>query len=355
MSEFAGWIIFNIFVLVCLGFDLWSFRGNEHVESLREAVLRSLGWIALGLGVGGVVWWWRGSGHGVDYFTAYLIEKSLSVDNLFVFLTLFTYFAVRPAYRHKVLFWGILGALVFRGLFIFVGVAVINRFHWVIYFLGAFLVWTGIRMALHEEREVEPARNPVVRGVRKVFPVTRHYRGSAFFVRQRGRLFATPLLLVLVAVETTDILFAVDSVPAVFAVTRDPFVAYSSNVMAILGLRALFFVVAGAIERFRYLHVGLSGVLVFVGLKMVAEIWYDLPTPVSLAVVLGILVVSVATSMAALRREGAGLREVLRGSFDRAEREPGGEGRPGTDAERPGGDDRGPDGPGDGRPGPAGD
>ncbi len=333
MNTLWTWVGFNLFVLLCLAVDLWSFRGNQHAEKLHEAALRSLGWIGLGLLVGGVVWWRRGSGDGVDYFAAYLIEESLSVDNLFVFLTLFTYFAVRPEHRHKVLFWGILGALIFRALFIGVGVAVIRRFGWVIYPLGAFLVWTGVRMALHREREMTPGRNPLVRAVRRVFPVTRKYHGASFFVTRRGRRFATPLLLVLVAVETTDILFAVDSVPAVFAVTRDPFVAYSSNVMAVLGLRALFFVVAGAIERFRYLHLGLSAVLVFVGLKMLAEVWIDLPTPVSMAVVAGILTASVLASMLALHREGASLGDVLRGSVEESLEEPE---RTPPDAPRPG-------------------
>ena len=297
MYSVPVWVIFNICLVALLTLDLLSFRGKEHSMGLREALFRSAGWITLGLAFFGFLWLYAGSHDALDFVTAYVVELSLSVDNLFVFLSLFGYFAVPPEYRHKVLFWGILGAMITRGGFILAGVALVARFHWVIYLLGAFLIWTGYKMAVSTGSDVHPSRNPVVRFFRRLFPVTRRYWGGRFFVRRRGRSIATPLFVVLLAVETTDIMFAVDSVPAVFAVTRNPFIAYSSNVLAVLGLRAMFFVVAGFIERFRYLHYGLAGVLIFMGAKMLFEDLLPIPTPVSLLVVASLLTSSILFSL----------------------------------------------------------
>jgi tellurite resistance protein TerC len=297
MYPVSVWVIFNVCLIVLLTLDLLSFRGHEHSMGLREALARSAGWVTLGLAFFGFLWLWRGSGDAVDFLTAYVVELSLSVDNLFVFLSLFGYFAVPPEYRHKVLFWGILGAMITRGGFILAGVAIVTRFHWVIYLLGLFLMWTGYKMAVSTETDVHPSKNPIVRFFRRLFPVTRRYWGSRFFIRRRGRALATPLFVVLLAVETTDIMFAVDSVPAVFAVTRIPFIAYSSNVLAVLGLRAMFFVVAGFIERFRFLHYGLAGVLIFMGAKMLLEDLFPIPTPVSLLVVASLLTSSILFSL----------------------------------------------------------
>jgi tellurite resistance protein TerC len=297
MYPVSVWIIFNICLVALLTLDLLSFRGREHSMGLREALIRSAGWITLGLAFFGFLWLYAGSRDAVDFLTAYVVELSLSVDNLFVFLSLFGYFAVPPEYRHKVLFWGILGAMITRGGFILAGVAIVTRFHWVIYLLGAFLIWTGYKMAVSTETNVHPSKNPIVKFFRRLFPVTRRYWGSRFFIRRRGRAIATPLFVVLLAVETTDVMFAVDSVPAVFAVTRNPFIAYTSNVLAVLGLRAMFFVVAGFIERFRYLHYGLAGVLIFMGAKMLLEEVLPIPTPVSLLVVASLLASSILFSL----------------------------------------------------------
>lgn len=297
MYSVSVWVIFNIGLVALLTLDLLSFRGHEHSMGLREALVRSAGWISLGLAFFGFLWLYAGSRDAIDFVTAYVVELSLSVDNLFVFLSLFGYFVVPPEYRHKVLFWGILGAMITRGAFILAGVALVTRFHWVIYLLGAFLIWTGYKMAVSTDSDVHPSKNPVVRFFRRLFPVTRRYWGGRFFIRRRGRSIATPLFVVLLAVETTDIMFAVDSVPAVFAVTRNPFIAYTSNVLAVLGLRAMFFVVAGFIERFRYLHYGLAGVLIFMGAKMLLEEVLPIPTPVSLLVVASLLTSSILFSL----------------------------------------------------------
>ncbi len=295
------WVVFNLGLVLLLTLDLLSFRGHEHSMGLREALVRSAGWVSIGLAFFGFIWLWAGSGDALDFLTAYVVELSLSIDNLFVFLSLFGYFVVPPEYRHKVLFWGILGAMITRGAFILAGVAIVTRFHWVIYLLGLFLIWTGYKMAVSTGTDVHPSRNPIVRFFRRLFPVSRRYWGGRFFIRRRGRTIATPLFVVLLAVETTDVMFAVDSVPAVFAVTREPFLAYSSNVLAVLGLRAMFFVVAGFIERFRYLHYGLAGVLMFMGAKMLLEDLLPIPTPVSLLVVASLLTSSILFSLRATR------------------------------------------------------
>ncbi|MCW5882761.1 MAG: TerC family protein [Anaerolineae bacterium] len=291
------WIAFNIFVVCMLALDLLVFHRNAHVVKVKEALLFSAFWIALALAFNVVVWWWQGSEVALQFLTGYLIEKSLSVDNLFVFLLIFSYFAVPAKYQHRVLFWGVLGALVMRFVFIIAGAALIARFHWLIYVFGAFLIFTGLRMARKGEDEIHPEKNPVVNFVRRLLPVTPNYHGGRFFIRDMGRLMATPLLIVLVMVETTDVLFALDSIPAIFAVTTDPFIVYTSNVFAILGLRSLFFALAGVMVLFHYLKYGLAAVLTFIGAKMVLIDFVHIPIGVSLLVIAAILVISVVASL----------------------------------------------------------
>ncbi|MDR7555429.1 MAG: TerC family protein [Armatimonadota bacterium] len=283
------WGGFTLFVLAMLALDLGVFHRTAHVIGTREALGWSVFWIALALVFNAGVFRWFGPERGLEFLTGYLIEKALSVDNIFVFLVIFSYFAVPAAYRHRVLFWGVLGAIVFRVIFIVLGAALLAAFHWVIYVFGGLLVVTGVKLLRAPDHEVHPERNPALRLVRRLLPVTATYEGPRFFVRREGRLYATPLLLVLAVVEATDIVFAIDSIPAIFAVTADPFIVYTSNIFAILGLRALFFLLAGFIERFHYLKVGLALVLVFVGTKMLASDVYKIPIGVSLAVVAGLI------------------------------------------------------------------
>ena len=297
MSNFYALLLFNLFVLAMLALDLGVFHRRAHVVSLREATVWSVVWIALSLLFNLGVWYWRGPVPALEFLTGYILEKSLSMDNVFVFAVIFTYMAVPAADQHKVLFWGVLGALVMRAAFIAAGVALISRFNWILYIFGAFLIFTGVRLFRHKHEEIHPERNPVVRLARRLFPVTKTYEGAAFFVRREGRRLATPLLLVLLMVETTDVLFATDSIPAVFAVTQDPFIVYTSNIFAILGLRALYFVLAGAITKFRYLRPGLSLILIFVGVKMLAVHYYKLPIALSLAIICGILGVAIGASL----------------------------------------------------------
>jgi tellurite resistance protein TerC len=295
------WIGFNAFVLALLAIDLGIFHKQAHEVSLREAATWSAVWVALSLAFNYGVYHFMGAQAGLEFLTGYLIEKALSVDNIFVFVLVFSYFNVPPRYQHRVLFWGILGALVMRGIMIAVGAALIEQFHWVIYVFGAFLVITGIRMATQTEREIEPEANPVIRLVRRFVPVTNVYHGQKFFIREerKGKLrhVATPLFVVLVLVETTDLIFALDSIPAIFAITTEPFLVYTSNVFAILGLRSLYFLLAGVIHRFHYLKLGLSLVLVFVGTKMLLTDVYHIPIGLSLGVIGFILGISVAASL----------------------------------------------------------
>ena len=301
------WIAFNLFVLGMLALDLGVFHRKAHDVSVKEASLWSVAWIALALTFNVGLYFWRGGEVALQFLTGYLIEKSLSVDNIFVFVLLFTYFAVPPLYQHRVLFWGVLGALVMRGIMIAAGAALIKEFHWIIYLFGAFLIFTGIRMALHRNEELHPERNPVVRLVRRVIPVTSEYHGQRFFVRHAGKLMATPLFLALVLIEFTDLIFAVDSIPAIFAVTTDPFIVYTSNVFAILGLRSLYFVLRGAVDKFHYLKLSLAAVLTFVGVKMVLSDFYKIPVTLSLAVIGSLLAVGVAASLLRARRQQAEL------------------------------------------------
>lgn len=297
------WVVFNIFVLGMLALDLGVFHRHAHEVRLREALAWSAVWIVLALAFNAGIYIWLGDEPALAFLTGYLIEKSLSVDNIFVFLLIFTYFQVPSLYQHKVLFWGILGALVMRAVMIVAGAALIKAFHPIIYVFGAFLIFTGIRMAFKHNEEVHPETNPVLRLFRRFIPVIPEYHNGHFFVRHAGRLAATPLFVTLVMVETTDLVFALDSIPAIFAITTDPFIVYTSNVFAILGLRALFFAVAGLVRIFHHLHYGLAVVLVFVGVKMLLSDIYKIPTPLSLAIVATVLLGSILASVLLPPRE----------------------------------------------------
>jgi tellurite resistance protein TerC len=298
------WVGFTIFVLGMLALDLGVFHRSAHAVSLKEAGIWSAVWITLALVFNALVYAFMGHEAGLQFLTGYLIEKSLSVDNIFVFVLIFSYFSVPAMYQHRVLFWGIFGALIMRAILIATGAALIERFHWVIYIFGAFLVFTGIRMAFHKNEELHLEDNPVVKLFKRFMSVVPEYHGQKFFVRHMGQLLATPLFVVLLLVESTDLVFALDSIPAIFAITTDPFIVYTSNVFAILGLRALYFLLAGVMDKFRYLKIGLSIVLVFVGLKMLAEaIHLSIPIHLSLGVIATVLVVSVLASLWKTRRE----------------------------------------------------
>ena len=296
-------LAFNIFVLAMLAIDLGVFHRKAHVVGVREAAIWSAVWISLSLLFNAGIFLLMGSQKGMEFLTAYTIEKSLSVDNIFVFVMIFSYFAVPAQYQHRVLFYGILGALIMRGIFIGAGLGLLELFHPIIYIFGAFLVLTGIRMITQRHAEIHPERNPILRLARRFFPVTPDYAEQRFVIRQAGKLMMTPLLLVLIVVETTDLVFAVDSIPAVIAITRDPFIVYTSNVFAILGLRALYFLLAGVMSHFRYLKVGLSVVLCFVGVKMLLSDIYEIPALVALGSVAAILAVAILASLIAIRRE----------------------------------------------------
>jgi tellurite resistance protein TerC len=291
------WIGFNLFVLAMLALDLGVFNRKAHAISWREAIIWSSIWIGLALAFNAVIYVWQGPDVGLQFLTGYLIEKSLSVDNIFVFVLLFTTFGIPAAYQHRVLFWGVLGALVMRGALIGVGAALIASFSWVLYIFGAFLVITGIRMARPSAHEVHPERNPVVRLARRLFSVTETFEGAHFLVRRNSRTFVTPLLIALVLIETTDLVFALDSIPAIFSITLDPFIVYTSNVFAILGLRSLYFLLAGAVQRFRYLKYGLAAVLVLVGVKMLIADIYHMPIALSLGLIAAFLAVAIVASL----------------------------------------------------------
>jgi tellurite resistance protein TerC len=291
------WIGFNLFVLAMLALDLGVFHRKAHVIKIKEALVWSGVWITLALLFNLGIYFWRGQETALEFLAGYLIEKSLSVDNIFVFLLIFSYFGVPPLYQHKVLFWGILGALIMRAVFIATGITLIEKFHWTIYLFGAILVLTGVKMALQKDRKIQPERNPVIRLFHRCVPVTEDYAQDKFFIKRAGRYLATPLFIVLIVVETTDVIFAVDSIPAILAITLDPFIVYTSNVFAILGLRALYFALSGVMELFHHLHYGLSVVLVFVGIKMLLTDLYKIPVSIALSVVAGILLVSVMASI----------------------------------------------------------
>jgi tellurite resistance protein TerC len=295
LNQLTFWILFNLFVLVMLVLDLGVFHRRNHVVKFREAILWSAMWIALAAIFAVIVYFWHGRVPALEFVTGYVIELSLSVDNLFVFLLIFRYFQVPTVHQHKVLFWGILGALIMRAVFILAGVGLIRQFHWIIYVFGALLVYSGIKLFRQENAEIHPEKNPLLRLFRRWIPVTQDYEGAKFFVRRPG-LYATPLFIVLLVVETTDVLFAVDSIPAILAITLDAFIVYTSNVFAILGLRSMYFALAGMMELFHYLHYGLSLVLIFVGGKMLVSHYYQIPTEIALGTVAGILIISVVAS-----------------------------------------------------------
>ena len=290
------WILFNLFVVAMLTLDLGVLNRRSHRISFREALAWSGVWIALAGAFAVLEFFWHGRTQALQFVTGYVIELSLSVDNLFVFLVIFRYFKVPDQHQHKVLFWGILGALLMRGVFIVAGVSLIHRFSWITYVFGALLVYSGLKLLRQGETEIHPEKNPVLRLFRRAFPVTKEYVGGQFFTRKNG-LYATPLFVVLLVVETSDVLFAVDSIPAVLAITLNAFIVYTSNVFAILGLRSMYFVLAGMMDLFHYLHYGLSVVLIFIGIKMLGSHYLDIPTGWALAIVLSVLGVSIIASL----------------------------------------------------------
>ncbi|OGO07021.1 MAG: tellurium resistance protein TerC [Chloroflexi bacterium RBG_13_56_8b] len=303
MNETYLWPIFIAIFVLAMVFDLFIFQRKAHIIPLKEALKLVGFWIALALAFNAVIYFYLGHEKGILFTTAYLVEYSLSVDNLFVFLALFTYFAVPREAQRKVLLWGILGAIFFRGIFIFAGIQLLERFHFLIYLLGAFLIYTAIKLMTQKEIEVEPEKNPIVRFARKIIRVAPEYDGAKFFTRTNGLLYATPLIIVLIAIETMDIMFATDSVPAVLAITTDPLIVYASNIFAILGLRALFFALAGLFYIFRYLSTGVCIVLAFVGVKMLLGDVFPIPVLISLGVVIAILAGSVVLSLLLPKKE----------------------------------------------------
>lgn len=303
-SPLLFWVAFNVFVLLMLALDLGVFRGRQNAVSLREATVRSAIWIALALAFAGFLYHWQGQKPALEFVTGYVIELSLSVDNLFVFLLIFRYFSVPEEHQQRVLVWGILGALALRAVFIFAGVGLLRRFHVITYLFGAILVYSGIKLFREGDSEIHPEKNPVLRLFRKFVPVTKDFQGDKFFVR-RPELYATPLFIVLLVVETTDVIFAVDSIPAILAITLNTFVVYTSNVFAILGLRAMYFALAGMLEVFHYLHYGLAVILMLVGAKMLASNYVEIPTTMTLGIIGVVLAVSVAASLLKPRRSPA--------------------------------------------------
>ncbi|MGB8771858.1 MAG: TerC family protein [Candidatus Korobacteraceae bacterium] len=306
-SNWLFWVLFNLFVLGLLALDLGVFNRKKHVVGFGEAIGWTMVWISLAAGFAVLIYFFGHTMVGgparpnselsLEFIAGYLIEQSLSVDNLFVFLLIFRYFRVPRHFQHEVLFWGILGALVMRAVFIFAGITLLNRFHWFIYIFGAILIYSGFKLLGQKDAEIKPEANLVLRGFRKLFPLTKDYEGSKFFVRRGLVRYATPLAVVLIVVETTDLLFATDSIPAVLAVTREPFIVYTSNVFAILGLRSLYFALAGMIEVFHFLHYGLSVILIFIGVKMLASNYLQIPIGIALGVVGGVLLLSISLSL----------------------------------------------------------
>lgn len=291
------WIIFNAFVLIMLAIDLGVFHQKSHEVSVKEALIWTFVWIFLALLFNTIIYYWKGQQQALEYFTGYLVEKALSVDNIFVFIMIFTYFQVPAKYQHKVLFWGIIGALIMRLIFIFAGVALLEKFHFTIYIFGALLIFTGIKMFNHSNSKIDPNKNPVIKFFKKLMPVTQSLQEDKFFTRIDGRRFATPLFLVLLFIETTDLIFAVDSIPAILAITQDHFIVYTSNVFAILGLRSLYFAIAGIIHRFWLLSYGLAIVLVFVGIKMILIDFYKIPIEWSLLFIATIITTTIFFSL----------------------------------------------------------
>jgi len=309
VNETLLFVVFNAVVLALLAFDLGVFHRKDEPVGMREALIWSGVWIGLSLMFNAGVWYIFGPVSALEFLAGYLVEKSLSVDNIFVFVLLFSYFGTPAKYQHKVLFWGIIGALIMRSIFIGIGATLIAHFEWILYIFGVILVVSGWKMFGEKEMEVHPDRNVIIRLIRKLFPVAPGYETDRFFVRKNGRIHLTQMLIVLLTVETTDVVFAVDSIPAVFGVTRDPFIVYSSNVCAILGLRSLYFVLAGMMQNFAYLSHGLAIILIFIGLKMLVEPWIHIPIGVSLSIVGSVLLVAVVASLIKRRRDGSGRRQ----------------------------------------------
>jgi tellurite resistance protein TerC len=300
------WIGFHIFIFIMLALDLGIFNKHSHKISVKEAIIWSCVWITLALLFDLFIYLDKDFGHvkALEFLTGYVIEYSLSVDNIFVFILIFSYFAVNNQYQHKILFWGILGALIMRGIFIFTGVALINRFQWIVIIFGGFLVFSGIKMLFQKEEEVDPEKSVIVKFFRKFLPVTKSLHGDKLFVRQQKKLYATPLFLVLLIIESSDLIFAVDSIPAVLAISKSTFIIYTSNIFAILGLRSLYFAIAGIMEYFRYLKIGLAFVLTFVGLKMLASFFhFEIPIITSLGVIISILLISILASVLIKKKE----------------------------------------------------
>lgn len=297
------WWGFLLFILVMLILDLGVFHRRQHSIGLREAAGWSIFWIALALGFNAIIYYQLGQEKAIEFLTGYVLEKSLSIDNLFVFLVIFSFFNVRPMYQHRVLYFGILGAVVLRGAFIVLGATLINRFHFVLYLFGALLLLTAYKLLSQDEEKIDPSKNPVYRFFRRIIPSVEEYHGSRFFVRQNGKLFATPLFFVLIAVEVSDVIFAVDSIPAVFAVTQDPFIVFTSNIFAILGLRALFFLVSAALRGFVYLKPALAIVLAYIGVKIMISHFYKVPVLVSLAIVIAVIGTAIVLSLLKDRRD----------------------------------------------------
>src|SRR5688500_12494040 len=316
-SNTGLWLGFSIFILLMLSLDLGLFNRKAHHITYREASIWSAVWISLAAVFAGIVFRYQGIERGLEFVTGYVIELSLSVDNLFVFLLIFSYFKVPARFQHRVLFWGVMGALIMRLTMIFVGAALINRFHWIIYIFGGFLVYTGIRMFTQKETELEPEHNPVVKLVTRLVPIVRHYDEEKFFTRVNGKLTGTLLLLVLVVVEFTDLVFAVDSIPAIFAITTNTFIVYTSNVFAILGLRSMYFLLAGVVEKFRYLRAGLAIVLTFIGVKMLlGAVQIHIKTWISLVVVAVVLTSSVLASVLFAKETDSSIHVALLPDFD---------------------------------------
>lgn len=292
------WVIFSVFVLGMLALDLGVFSRKPHEVKFKEALTWSIVWVTLSLIFNAWIYKEFGSQKALEFLTGYLIEKALSVDNIFVFVVLFASFAVPKVYQHRVLFWGVIGALLMRAIFIGLGAALISRFHWIMYVFGAILLYTGLKlMRQGDDHDPHPEKNPIYKLGRRLMPAVPEYHGKAFTIMKDGRRYATPLLLVLIAIEATDVVFAVDSIPAIFAITTDPFIVYTSNIFAILGLRAMYFLLAGVIDKFHFLNIGLALVLMFVGVKMIIAEWYKIPIVASLLVIGGVLLLSVLASM----------------------------------------------------------
>jgi tellurite resistance protein TerC len=291
------WILFNAFVLLMLALDLGVFHRKVHEVSVKEALTWTFVWVFLAMVFNAIIFYWKGQQQALEFFTGYLVEKALSIDNIFVFIMIFTYFQIPSKYQHKVLFWGILGALIMRVIFIFAGVALIEKFHFTIYLFGALLIYTGYKMFYHNNATIEPDKNPAIKFFKRFMPVTPGLHGDKFFVKLSGKQFATPLFLVLILIETTDLIFAVDSIPAILAITQDQFIVYTSNVFAILGLRSLYFALAGVVHRFWLLSYGLAVVLIFVGIKMLLIDVYKIPIEWSLVFIATIIIGSIVLSL----------------------------------------------------------